>query len=138
MKLDKDLYKEILDLCSEGKFYVKIGKNTKAVENYKKALELIPEPKSDWRASFWIYASIGDAYFFDCMYKESLEAMLKAFEFPEGPENPLVLLRIGECFYEMREFDKAENYLLKTYKIRNKKIFEDEDSKYFNLIQYDI
>lgn len=135
MKLDKNIYKEILDLCSEGKFCVKIGKNIKAVENYKKALELVPEPKNNWRASFWIYASMGEAYFFDCMYKEALEAMLKAFSFPDGPKNPLVLLRIGQCFYEMREFNKAKEYLLKTYKIRNKKIFEDEDSKYFDLIK---
>ena len=85
MELDDNIYKQILNLCNNGKFKLKIGKNNEAIENYKKALELVPEPKDNWKASFWIYESIGDAYFYDFLYKECLEWMMKAFALPDGP-----------------------------------------------------
>ena len=135
MELDDNIYKQILNLCNNGKFKLKIGKNKEAIENYKKALELVPEPKDNWKASFWIYESIGDAYFYDFLYKECLEWMVKAFALPDGDKDPFVLLRIGECHYEMGNFEEAKKFLLETRKYDVKNLMGMEDSKYFNLIK---
>ncbi|MBE6062118.1 MAG: tetratricopeptide repeat protein [Clostridium butyricum] len=135
MQLDDNLYKQILDICNDGKFCVKRGRNNEAIEHYKKALELVSEPKGEWMATFWLYESIGDAYFYDFLYKECLEWMMKAFALPDGDKDPFVLLRIGECHYEMGNFEQAKKFLLETRKYDVKNLMEMDDSKYFNLIK---
>ena len=136
MELDDNIYNKIVKLCEDGDTLIEIGKPTEAIKNYIDAFKLLPEPKLRWKASTWIYTAIGDAYFLECMYKESLEYMLKALKSPDGGENPFIFLRVGQCYYEMREFDKAKIFFLEAYKYDGKKVFEAEDSKYFYLIKY--
>jgi tetratricopeptide (TPR) repeat protein len=138
MELQDDLYEEILSLCSEGDLLVEATMYDEAINLYKKALELIPNPKNVFEASTWIYTALGDT----CFIKEDFEAakgyLLDAINCPDGIVNAFILLRLGETLYEMQEMKKAKEYLLRAYMFEGYPIFEDEDDKFFNLIEAEI
>jgi tetratricopeptide (TPR) repeat protein len=71
LELEDQLHAEIISLCSEGDQLVEINKYNEAIEKYIKALNLIPEPKTDWEASMWIYTALGDTCFINGNFVES-------------------------------------------------------------------
>ena len=99
MELDDSLYEQITKHSDIGEHYFEDGKYRKALEEYKKAFELIPEPKTDWEASVWTLAAIGDSHY---MLREFVSArgifeqMLNEYK----EMNPFVLVRYGEGLYE--------------------------------------
>jgi tetratricopeptide (TPR) repeat protein len=138
LELQDDLYEEILSLSSEGDLLVEASMYDEAINLYKKALELVPNPKNVFEASMWIYAALGDT----CFIKEDFEAakryLLDAINCSDGIVNAFILLRLAETLYEMQEMKKAKEYLLRAYLIEGYTIFEDEDDKFFNLIEAEI
>jgi tetratricopeptide (TPR) repeat protein len=63
MELDPALYEKIKEHSDEGERLFYDGRFPEALEEYSKALDLIPEPKQRWEASVWVLAAIGDCYF---------------------------------------------------------------------------
>ena len=62
LELDDDIYNQITDLSKKGDELFDNGHVEQAIEVYKKALALVPEPIYDWEASTWLFTAIGDAY----------------------------------------------------------------------------
>lgn len=135
MELDDILYEKIINLTELGEEFFENDNFNEAIEKYKDALSLIPEPKFDWEASTWIYTALGDTYFFMGKYDDGLNYLFEAQKCPDGMANPFILLRIGECFFELKNENKAKDYLLKAYMVEGKKIFDTEDKKYFESIK---
>lgn len=138
MELDEDLYEEILSLCSDGDQLVEESKYDEAIDLYLKALNLLPNPKNVWEASTWIYTALGDTYFIKGDYNAAKGYLLDAMNCPDGIENPFILMRLGESFYELQEISKAKELLLRAYMMEGYAIFEDEDFKFFSLIKDEI
>ena len=136
MELNDKTYNEIVTLSEQGDELVDCKELLEAIEKYNNALELLPNPKYIWEASTWIYTAIGDTYFLNNQFQEALDFLFESLKCPDGLENPFVLLRIGECFYELKGFDKAKEYLLQAYMYDGMDIFEGEDVKYFDVIKY--
>jgi tetratricopeptide (TPR) repeat protein len=134
MELQDDLYEEILSLCSDGDNLVEESRFDAAIEIYLKALDLVPDPKNNWEASTWIYTAIGDTYYIKGDYEASKNYFFEAINCPDGIENPFILLRLGESLYELNEFVKAKEYLLKAYMLEGNEVFQDENEKYLKLI----
>ncbi len=116
----------------------KIGNNffdndyfDKAVDTWQKALSLIPSPHNCYAESVWLMTAIGDTYFlmddFDTAYKYFENAYTNISG--EGLHNPFVLMRFGQCCFELGQKDKALEYLLRAYTI-DSKVFEYDDPKY--------
>jgi hypothetical protein len=63
MTLPLPIYDRITSLSSEGNGLIERGDFRGAIANWSEALTLIPEPKTDWEASTWLYASIADAHY---------------------------------------------------------------------------
>ena len=120
---------KIDELCEQGNDAMDNEMYKEAISYYTKALDYVPEPKEEWEATGWIHASIGDAYFQLCDFEKALEHMHIAIRIYAGEPNPFVLLRYGQCFYELKDEKQAVNYLLQAYMIEGETIF-DEDEKY--------
>jgi len=135
MELEDKLHKKIVSLCENGDLKIEKGKTKDGLTLYNKALDLVPEPKTNWEASTWIYAAIGDVYFISEEYQKSKDTFFEAANCPDGITNPFVLLRIGQCCVELSEESKAKEYLLKAYMLEGAGIFQNEDEKYFTLIK---
>ena len=47
---------------------------------------------------------------------------------PDGVGNGFITLRLGECYYELDDKEKAADYFVDTYMIEGMEIFEEEDA----------
>ena len=135
MELDDKIYDQITKLCDVGDNLADESDYDNAIKAYNRALELVPLPKEIWEASTWIYTAIGDAYFLDRHYNKALDNFFNAMKCPDGTSNPFINLRIGECFYELKNHDKAKEYLLCAYMLDGENVFSNEDSCYLNFIK---
>ena len=107
----------------------------KALKQYNEALNLIPDPKNNWKASTWLYVAIGDVYYYDKQYNETINYMNEALKCPEGLGNQYINLRIGESYFELEEWSNAKKYLIEAYIVEGTDIFEGEPQKYYKLIE---
>ena len=131
-----DEMSELIDSLSEqGNEEMENENYDKAIEYFNQAFEIIPEPKYDWGASAWLYASIGDAKF--CMeeYEIALDNLQQAYKI-YGPENlnPFVLLRIGQCYFHLQDEKNATEFLLRAYMLEGEEIFEGAED-YFDFLK---
>ncbi|NLW46056.1 MAG: hypothetical protein GXY86_01770 [Firmicutes bacterium] len=135
MELEDQLHAEIISLCSEGDQLVEINKYNEAIEKYIKALNLIPEPKTDWEASTWIYTALGDTCFINGNFVESKDYFYDAINCPGGMDNPFIILHLGESLFELGDLEKAKEYLMKAYMLEGYDVFDCEDEKYYLMIK---
>ncbi|WP_059172937.1 tol-pal system YbgF family protein [Bacillus sp. FJAT-27445] len=134
MELQDEVYEQIVELCSQGDELVNNGEFEEAIELYSNALDLIPEPKIIWEASTWVYTALRDTHFFIENYEVAMNFLYDALNCPDGMGNPFILLRLGECLYELGEVSKSKEYLLRAYVLEGYSIFQSEDDKYFQVI----
>jgi tetratricopeptide (TPR) repeat protein len=127
---------ELLDSLSEqGNEEMENENYSRAIEYFTQAFEILPEPKEDWEASGWLYASIGDAYF--CMeeYETALDNFQNAYKiFGTENLNPFIMLRIGQCYFELQDKKNAIEFLLRAYMLEGEEIFEGAED-YFDFLK---
>jgi tetratricopeptide (TPR) repeat protein len=133
--LDRARQSEILALSREGERYSDEGDFRPALSCYINALKLIPRPVTDWEAATWLYAAIGDTYWFMDDLRRAYRAFQRALISPGGIGNPFIHLRIGELEYEFGNRPRAVDELLRAYMGGGREIFQREDPKYFSLIE---
>lgn len=138
MNLDKTISDKIDRLCEEGDALAAEEEFREALGKYRGAWELLPEPKDQWEASTWILTALGDAHFLNKEYQSALSALTRAVRCPDGLGNPFIHLRLGQCQLETRNTDAAKDELTRAYMGAGQEIFEEEDPKYFKLIESDL
>ena len=134
MELDPALYEKIKEHSDEGERLFYHGRFPEALEEYSKALDLIPEPKQRWEASVWVLAAIGDCHFWLKDFGAALECFRKLMVEYEEYGNPFTRLRYGECLYETGNEELAREHLLAAYAMEGKELFEECDKKYLSVI----
>lgn len=135
MEIQEELYKKIVDLSNLGESFFKKRNFDTSRMYYQKALELVPVPKNQWEAATWLYVAIGDAYFLEKEYEKALNNFYAAYNCPGAIDNPFINLRIGQCLYELKDLEKAENFLLKAYMLEGIDIFKSENKKYLKFLK---
>ncbi len=137
--MNKEIEEKINELAEEGNSYYDSNKQ-KALETWNKALELIPEPKNIYSETVWFLAQIGDIYFNDKKYREAYKYFEDAKNnlSGEGYDNPFVMLRLGQSAYEIGNKEQALEYLLRTYMLEGKEIFEEDEKKYFEFLKSNV
>jgi tetratricopeptide (TPR) repeat protein len=134
-KLPKDLARIVDDLCRKGDQFAGMDQYDDAIEQYTAAWDLLPAPKEQWLAATWILLSAGDVYFRNQEYAAGAEALVDAFDFPNGEGNPFLLLRLGQCLFELGELNDAADALEEAFRLGGEAVFEDEDAKYFGFVK---
>jgi len=134
-ELDDALYDSITVLSEEGNDLADNDCFAAAKAKFEEALALVPEPKTIWEASLWLYASIGDMCFMMGDYAGGSKQMYNAINCADGYENPFVNIRLGQAQYELGDKEKAKEYLLCAYMMEGEDIFQEEDEKYFDFIR---
>lgn len=135
MSMDDKTYNKIQKLCEQGDDYAEKDRYETAIKKYNQALTLIPKPVYYYEAATWVYTAIGDAYYYLENYSEALMNFQEAQKCLNGIGNPFILMRIGECFFELESYENAKSYLLQAYMVDGKEVFEDQEDKYFNIIK---
>jgi tetratricopeptide (TPR) repeat protein len=134
-ELDDAIHARITKLSSQGDDLVTKGKYEQALERYKEALSLIPEPLTKWEACTWLLTAIGETYFFNADFEKARDALQSAMHCPGGIGNPLIHLRLGQTQFELGNTGRAKDELARAYMGGGEDIFDDEDPKYFALVK---
>lgn len=131
MELSDAIHGKVVLLSKEGDEQAEIGHYREAVEKYIEALDLLPEPKTEWEACTWLLASIGDANFKSRNYEHARAALTDAMHCPGAIGNPFIHLRLGQSQFELGNMQRANDELARAYMGAGKEIFDQEDPKYF-------
>lgn len=130
MELDDHTYDKITQLSEEGNKLFHSEQFDVALMKFNEALELVPEPKTDWEAATWLYIAIGDTYFLKEDYVKALDSLYDAYNCLDATDNPFINLRLGQCLYELGQFEKAEDFLMRAYMLDGLDIFQGDGEKY--------
>lgn len=122
MQLAESIFIEIQDLADQGNLALDQGRFEEAISLWRQALGLLPPPAHKWQAAFWLYASIGQAYYQLQRYDEAMIALKQASQCPEGHENPYPYYMIGKCCWQVGH-ERAAEFLLKAYELDAEGIF---------------
>jgi len=74
-ELPVDLHEQIKRHCAGGDGLVDRGLHEQAIATCNEAWKLVPEPQTEWEASTWVLAAIGDAAFLGGFYSSGVEAL---------------------------------------------------------------
>jgi tetratricopeptide (TPR) repeat protein len=130
MELSSVIYGQLEELSNAGNDLFDDGNYSLSIAKWLKAIDLLPEPKSDWEAYTWLSASIGDAYYQLENLDEARDAFLNALNGPDGQSNPFIHYRLGQC--NDRLGINGIEHLLKAYMLNGEDIFKnDEDGMIF-------
>lgn len=133
--LDDKLYERIEVLSAEGDELAEEGNFDAALEHYWKAWDLIPEPKHEWDATLWLLVAIGDANFNSGDFEAGRDNLSNAMQCPDALGNPYVHMRLGQCQFELQNFDRAKDELCRAFMGAGEELFEDEDPKYLEYLK---
>lgn len=129
------VFEKIDRWCQLGQKYEDKKNFDRSLEKYLEALDLIPEPITDWEASTWILTAIGDIYFLFKDYPKSRQFLQDAMHCPNAIGNPFIHLRLGQVQYELEDFARAKDELARALILGGSEIFEEEDPKYLQWIR---
>ncbi len=134
-ELPARIYARITQLCHEGNSLADSDSHKDAWLKFVEALQLVPDPKTEWEATTWILASIGDMAFALKSYDQGRDALEDAVMCPGGLENPFIMMRLGQCYFELGDEKRAADRLARAYFLDGRTIFGQEDPKYFGLLE---
>ncbi|MEZ4937285.1 MAG: hypothetical protein R2799_06795 [Crocinitomicaceae bacterium] len=135
IELDDKTYSEIQDLCAKGDSLAENGNFSSALENYWRAFDLVPEPKTDWDTTTWILTAIGDANFLANDFQAGVDNLSNAMHCPGAIGNPFIHMRLGQCQFEIGNLDRAADELTRAYALKGEEIFSDDDPKYIEFLK---
>ena len=133
--LDEGVYGRIRELCAKGDALAQQKQFEQAFGFYRDALNLVPPPAEDWEATTWILTAIGDLYFLAKMPEDARRALEDAVRCPGGLGNPFIHLRLGQCYLDVGQQDRAADELTRAYMGAGSGIFEEQDPKYIKFLE---
>ena len=135
LELTDQIHGEIKRLCTVGDRLAKRDELGPALTAYGEAFDLVPEPKTDWHASTWILAAIGDANFLGHDFTAGRDNLSFAMRCPDAIGNPFLHLRLGQCQFELAALDRAADELARAYMGGGSELFTQEDPKYLAFLK---
>ena len=127
MELPDHIYEQIEPLSAQGNDMMDDGRPAEALQAWRSAYELLPEPRDQWQAALWLHASMADAYYQLGNFSAASTAMREAINAPGGDDNPYVHYMQGKSLLRLQD-EKAVDSLLKAYMLDGYDIFDrDED-----------
>ncbi len=137
MELPEDIQIELDNLSEQGSDLCDASKFDEAIQKWRAAMELLPEPRVDWKAYTWLSASIGDAQYQNGQLDEARHSFYDALNGPEGIGNPFVHYRLGQTLIKLGEEDRGLRGLLEAYMLDGEQIFsmDDEGTSYLQKLR---
>lgn len=136
-KLPKSLYDRVKTSLEKGNEFLDGDRSDRALEEFERALGFIPEPRDDYEVTYEVLAAIGDVHWFNEDFEEALETFesaQKIFGAAHQHYQPFLLLRIGQCCYELEDEERARTLLKMGLEAIGAELFEEEDPKYLELV----
>jgi len=135
MELPDRLYQKVVNLSERGDHEAEAERFDRALDLYRQAYALLPEPAEQWTAATWLLGAIGDAQFFSGDLTQAAETFRKSLNSADGLGNAFLHLRMGQCLFELGETSEAMDQLTRAYMAGGRDIFADQNPKYFRALE---
>ena len=135
--LSDEVHKRVSLLAEVGSQLFDHANYKEAIEKWNAGLDLLPQPKTDWDAAMWLYASVGDAFFQQGNFAEARESFLDCLNCPIAQTNAFVHLRLGQSSINLGIEGPGIDHLLKAYMLSGSDIFlaETTGEEYLTLLR---
>ncbi|WP_284124223.1 hypothetical protein [Parerythrobacter aestuarii] len=134
-ELPDDIYAQIRKHSFVGDELAEKGHFEAAIGRYNKAWDLLPAPKSRWKASTWLLIAIADAAFLGKDFSLAREVLDDLKRMEDAVGNPFILMRNGQVLFEEGKLDEAANEMMLAYMSEGKEIFDRDDPKYYEFLK---
>jgi tetratricopeptide (TPR) repeat protein len=114
-ELPEEVHAQIAQLSKTGDELADERKYRAAIEKYVEALQLLPEPMTDWEACTWLLTAIGDANFLARAFEQAKDALSDAMHCPGAIGNPFIHMRLGQAQFELGNMERASDELARAY-----------------------
>ncbi len=132
--LEQAIADKTRELCQQGYELFDAGDIKTAIRRFYNAWTLIPKPQTQWQEAGWVLTALGDAYFAKGDFENGREALLSALHCPKAMGNPIIHLRLGQCFFELNQPDKAAQQFELVTNHGGAELISKEDPKYMTVI----
>lgn len=132
--LAPDLHAKIEALVRAGHEAADRQDHRAALASYWAAFDLLPSPKTQWRALGPILGAIGMVNFEAGDYAAARENLSNALECSGGVSDAPMHAALGASEFELGNLDRAAEELLRGYRIGGVELFEGQDPKYINFL----
>ncbi len=123
---------QVAELSDSGNELAEQGQLAEAQARFEQALELFPEPGSQWQGWTELLAAVADMLFSSGNFKDALLWLERAAGAPDSSDNAWLELRLGQVFCELED-PRAAGHLGTALSLGGPELFDDEDPKYFGL-----
>jgi tetratricopeptide (TPR) repeat protein len=110
----------------------------KAVEYYKQAIDLIPDPFEESPHAMRLLTAVGEYYYLAGDFERAFDYFSQAVRAKGGLGWSPIHMRLGQLRYERGEMERAKDELMRAYMGSGKLIFGPEDEKYYDLIRDEV
>lgn len=132
--MTENIKSQINELAEKGNQLVEQDRFDDAIETYKRAFALVPEPVDQWEESTWLLTALGETYWFSGQYPDAAEHLKLAMHCPGAIGNPFIHLRLGQVQYELGNLDRAADELTRAYMGAGSELFKNEDPKFLKFL----
>lgn len=131
-ELPDAVYAQVTALSEQGSQAFDREEFEHALTLFTRAWDVLPEPRTDWKAGIWILAGQGDCLFFLGRFCEAREIFMIALDAGIADEgtNTFAHLRLGEIDFELGSLDSAAQYLMRAFLLGGHELLASEDPKY--------
>lgn len=133
--LDEAIARQLDAKVQAGNEHLDAGDAEAALASFQAGLDLLPEPKNDWVASAWLFASVANIHFEAGRWQEARDNFSAAKQSSSGLSNPFISLRLGQAEYELGNMAEAAHHLLYAQMRGPKGLLDDQDPKYRDLVE---
>jgi hypothetical protein len=133
--LPREVERKVVELSRAGDEFVGKKSFRSGLEKYLEALELIPEPLTDWKGCAPLLAAVGNANYLAGAYDYAARALSDAMHCPGAIGTPFIPMRLGQAQFELGNMERAADELARAYLLEGTKLFRSEDPKYLAFIK---
>lgn len=134
--LNPTLKEQVVALCNKALEAQEEERYHASNRDLQKMYELLPEPKSEWKAYTWLISNMADNHFEQEEYAEGFKMFSEVFKLDTtATDNAYLCLRRGQCALEIKNQDVASELLARAFQLEGKELFEDEHLKYLKLVK---
>ena len=133
--LPSKVFASVKSKAGEGERQFRADDFRSAFVTFNDALDLLPEPRQQWNAAGWLLVAMGECAYRRASWKAAVGPLQDAMMCPGTLGNPWAHLRLGQVRLELAEHDRAADELARAYMGGGREVFEEQDPKYFALVE---
>ena len=132
-RLPDKIRETVYETKSRGDEFEEKGDYRRALDLYKQAWGMIPEPKADWFPSDSLLPAIGRVHFFCGDFKKAKECLIESLKIDKHRSSARFTL--GQTLVELGETEQGVEEMFNAYKKLGLILLDGIDSKYLDLLK---